>query len=167
MYAIARVKKALNVWCWRVNFRRRDKLYAKQFFDLKHGGPKKALRAAVAWRDRSLARAGIFTYREYHQRKRSNNTSGAPGVHFIKSVRQPQGSWQARIKLWDGRKIHKSFSIRKFGRREAFRRAVAARAKMVQAVENRPYVYHPTAKRFAAKRRNASSGPPRTNGMRN
>lgn len=55
MYGIARTKRALNAWCWRVNFRRRNKLYAKQFFDLKHGGSKPALEVAIAWRDRTLA----------------------------------------------------------------------------------------------------------------
>jgi hypothetical protein len=150
VYAITRLKAALNAWYWAVNFRRRGKLYSKRFYDLKHGGSKKSLTAAIVWRNRSLARAKILTYREFHQQKRSNNTSGVPGVHFLKSTRQPQGVWQARIKLRDGRKIHKTFSVRKFGWQRALERAVAARAKMLFLVEDRPYIKHPTAKRFAA-----------------
>ena len=39
LYAIHRHKAAINAWCWRVNFRRRGKEYAKSFSDLKHGVP--------------------------------------------------------------------------------------------------------------------------------
>lgn len=49
--------------------------------------------------------------REFCQQKRSNNTSGVPGVHFLRLKNQPKGIWQARIKLADGRKIHKTFSV--------------------------------------------------------
>lgn len=151
MYAIRRIKRAVSAWGWSVDFTRRGKRYSKKFYDQKHGGAKKALAAAIAWRDRTLARTKILTYREFCQQKRSNNTSGVPGVHFLKTARQPQGIWQAKIKLADGTKKHKSFSVREFGHREAFGRAVAARAKMLQMMEDRPYIKHPIARRFAAK----------------
>jgi hypothetical protein len=153
MYAITRLKAAINAWYWAVNFRRRGKLYYKRFYDQKHGGSKNALAAAMDWRDRNLAQAEVLTHREFCQQKRSNNTSGVAGVHFLKTIRQPGGIWQARIKLPDGRKIHKTFSVRKFGRREAFKRAVGARADMLLMVEDRPYIKHPTAKRFAPRPR--------------
>lgn len=151
MYAIHRVKRAVNAWGWAVDFTRCGKLYSKKFYDQKHGGAKRALAAAITWRDRNLARTKVFTYREFCQQKRSNNTSGVPGVHFLKTARQPHGIWQARIKLANGTKKHKSFSVRKFGHREAFRRAVAARTELLQLVDDRPYLKHSTAKRLAAK----------------
>ena len=40
-----------------------------------------------------------------HEQVRSNDTSGMPGVHFLKSDQQPQGIWQAIIKLPDGKKV--------------------------------------------------------------
>jgi hypothetical protein len=55
-----------------------------------------------------------MTFREFHQQKRSNNRSGVPGVHFLKTRRQPQGAWQEKIKLPNGGKITKTFSVRKF-----------------------------------------------------
>lgn len=151
MYAIIRLKAALNAWYWAVHFRRRGKIHYKRFYDLKHGSSKKALAAAIAWRDWSLARTKILTYREFHQQRRSNNSSGVPGVHFLKTAAQPRGIWQAKIKLLNGRCTTKTFSVRKFGRREAFERAVAARAEMLELVEDRPYLYNATAKQFANK----------------
>ena len=153
IYAIARLKAARNAWYWAVHFRRRGRLYHKRFYDLKHGGSETAFAMAKAWRDRTLAKAKILTHREFHVQRRSNNTSGVPGVHLVKSARQPSGAWQAKIKLPDGRKITKSFSILKFGRKEAFRRATAARADMLALIDERPYLYDDTAKRFAARQR--------------
>lgn len=151
MYAITRAKKALNAWYWRVTFKRRGQAYFRTFYDLKHGGSKKARAAAIAWRDRQLADAKVLTRREFHAQRRSNNTSGVPGVHFVKSAAQPRGTWQAKIKLPDGTKPTKSFSVRRFGRREAFARAVAARAEMLALIDDRPYLYNATAKQCAAR----------------
>jgi hypothetical protein len=153
IYAIVRLKAARKAWYWAVHFRRRGRLYYKRFYDLKHGGPEPAFAAAKAWRDRALAKAKILTHREFHAQRRSNNTSGVAGVHLVKSARQPSGAWQAKIKLSDGRKITKSFSILKFGRKEAFRRATAARADMLALIDEQPYLYDDTAKRFAARQR--------------
>lgn len=151
MYAIQHLQADRGTWYWAVHFRRRGRLHYRRFYEPKYGGPRKALHAAIRWRDRELARAKALTFREFHQQRRSNNRSGVPGVHFLRSERQPQGVWQAKIKLPDGRKITKSFSIRKFGRRKAFEQAVDARHDMIALVEDRPYLYHPTARRMAAR----------------
>lgn len=110
MYAITRSRKAKNAWYWRVSFRRHGTDYFRTFYDRKHGGSSKALAAALAWRDRKLREARVLTLREFNMQRRSNNTSGVPGVHFLKSPRQPHGLWQARVKLPSGRKIHRTFS---------------------------------------------------------
>ncbi len=151
LYAIGRLKAARNAWYWVVNFARRGETHYMRFYDLKHGGADKALAAAVAWRDRQLAATRALTYREFHAQRRSNNTSGVPGVHFLKNARQPEGIWQAKIKLPDGRKVTKMFSVHKFGAEQAFKHAVAARGELLALVDDRPYLYHPTAKQFAAK----------------
>jgi hypothetical protein len=158
VYAIIRLRAARNAWYWGVHFSRRGKLHYKRFYDLKHGSSKKALAAAVAWRDRELARAKALTYREFHQRRRSNNKSGIAGVHFLRPARQPRGIWQAKITLPDGTSMTRAFSMRKFGSREAFKRAAAARARMLTLVGERPYLHHPTAKRFAVQRARRTAG---------
>jgi hypothetical protein len=138
---------------WAVAFRRRGKLHSKRFYDLKLGGSDKARDAAVAWRDQKIAATKTLSYREFHQKKRSNNTSGVPGVHFVKSARQPLGSWQAKLKLPDGRMPTKGFSVRKFGDRGAFERAVAARWQMLELVSDKPFLHSGTARQFEARRR--------------
>ena len=159
MYAISRIEAKPGIWCWAVNFRQRGKPLYKSFYDIKCGGSKKARAAAVAWRDRQLTLRQPLTYREFHQLRRSNNHSGAPGVMFLRQKRMPEGLWQAKLKLANGKQLTKSFAVRKYGYKEAFERAVAARAEMVRSVEDRPYVHHPTAKRFAATRRASVASP--------
>ncbi|WP_310449564.1 AP2/ERF family transcription factor [Sulfuritalea sp.] len=149
MYAIQRYRAAIKAWCWRVNFRRQGKFYSKTFYDLTCGGSKEAKAAAIAWRDEQLAAIKALTLIEFHQQKRSNNLSGVPGVHFHKTPAQPLGFWQANIKTNDGKRVAKSFSVRKYGEREAFRLAVAARSELLAKVENRPYLYHAVAKRLS------------------
>ena len=153
MYAVSRIEAKPGVWCWAVHFRERGKERYKGFYDIKCGGARKAHAAAVAWRDRQLTRRRTLSYREFHQLRRSDNRSGAPGVIFLIQTRMPAGLWQARVKLANGKQITKSFAVAKYGYDEAFERAVAARVEMIEAVEDRAYVHHPTAKRFAAMRR--------------
>jgi len=98
-----------------------------------------------------LARAQGFTLREFCRIKRSNNSSGTPGVIFIERKTMPDGLWQARLRLPNNKVLSKSFGVAKYGNQEAFERAVAARAEMVRSIEDRPYVHDPTAKKFAAR----------------
>lgn len=80
MYALTRLKAARNAWYWVVHFRRRGKLYFKRFYDLKCGGSMQARAVAIAWRDEQIAQAEVMTLRDFHAQRRSNNTSGVPGV---------------------------------------------------------------------------------------
>lgn len=152
MYAIRRGKAAIKAWYWAVSFRRRGKPYTKVFYDLSCGGNRKALALAIAWRDEKLAELETFTVLEFHQQRRSNNVSGVPGVHFHQTAVQPLGFWQANIKLGDGRRVARSFSVKKFGAKEAFKLAVAARLELLRLVDDRPYLKDSVAKRFASAR---------------
>lgn len=150
MYAISRLKRAKEAWQWRVHFRRRGILQAKGFPDLQHGGKKKALLAAIAWRDARMASTRPLSLREFNAMRRSNNTSGVAGVHFLKNRRQPLGYWQAKVKMPDGRKVHRSFSVRRFGERQAFKLAIAARIELLMRVPDRLYLRDRSARQAAA-----------------
>jgi hypothetical protein len=152
MYAIRRHRAAVKAWCWRVRFSRRGIVYSKSFYDLTCGGSKEAKAAAIAWRDAQLAKLKALTLVEFHERQRSNNASGATGVHFHKTARQPLGFWQAKIRIHDGKSRAKAFSVRLHGYEEAFRLAVAARAELLEQVENRLYLNHPVAKRLSRQK---------------
>lgn len=148
MYAIRRHCAAKNAWCWRVRFSRRGTMYSKTFYDLACGGAKKAKAQAIAWRDAQLTKLKALTLLDLHKRKRSNNQSGMSGVHFHKTARQPLGFWQAKIRFHDGTRKARSFSVQKFGDKDAFCLAVAARAEMLAMVENRPFLHSQVAKRL-------------------
>lgn len=122
--------------------------HSKCFPDLKHGGSAKALAAALKWRD-EIARKNVLNFREFNAQKHSNNTSGMPGVHRVQLAAQPLGSWQAKIRLADGRKITRTFAVKKFGEKDAYRRAVAARKAMLDALDDRLYLKSATAQRLA------------------
>lgn len=152
MYAIFRFKAALNAWYWVVHFRRRGSFHFRRFYDLTHGSSKKALAAAITWRDRRLAKARVLTLREFNQIRRSNNRSGVPGVHFLRPREMPRGVWQAKVTFSNGKSVTKAFGVQKYGAREAFKRAVEARVELLKLVEDRPYLYDPLAKEFAKRR---------------
>ncbi len=154
MYAIRRHRATLKAWCWHVRFSRRGVMYSKTFYDLACGGTKEAKAQAIAWRDAKLAEVEALTLVEFHERQRSNNVSGVPGVHFHRTARQPLGFWQAKIRFHDGKSSAKAFSVRLYGNKEAFKLAVAARGELLGKVQNKPYLNHPVAKRLSGKRPN-------------
>ena len=149
MYAISRLESPRGFRYWAVHFRRRGRGYAKSFYDLRRGGAKQTLAAALAWRDRQLADRGVLTKREFRQLVRSDNRSGVPGVLFIRPKNQPRGSWQAKMRLPGGKQIAKTFAVEKHGKRLAF--ALAARADLLALVDDRPSLYSLTARKFAAR----------------
>lgn len=154
MYAITRLQvQPSGTWCWSVNFSRAGKPRARRFYDPKYGGSMAAKRAAVAWRDAQLAKVKAIGILEFAQLPRANNTSGVPGVTFSKSTRQPEGFWQARLKLDGGPTRTASFSVRLHGERRAYALAVKARRRMLAEAEaeaeDRAFVHHAVARQAA------------------
>lgn len=154
VYAIRRLQvHPSGTWCWSVAFTRAGKRYGRRFYDPQHGGSRAARRAAIAWRDEQLAQVQPLRIVEFAALPRSNNTSGVPGVSFLKPARQPEGIWQARLKLGGGRTRTASFSVRLHGYEGALALAVKARQAMLASGDDRAFIHAPTAKRAAAMRR--------------
>jgi hypothetical protein len=153
-YALTHLQATSGTWYWAVNFSRNGKPYAKRFYEPMYGGSVKARAAAVAWRNAQLATTKPMTLAEFCQKKRSNNSSGVPGVCLMYSPRQPLGFWQAKITLGGGKYKSKSFSVLQHGERAAFKLAVQARQQMLEAAENVPYLYDPLAKKLARHQAN-------------
>jgi hypothetical protein len=150
MYAIVHLQAQSGTWYWAVHFSRRGRMHYRRFYEPQYGGSAAARKAAIAWRDEQLAKTDALTLVEFCQQKRSHNTSGVAGVHFLTSARQPQGIWQAKLKL-GGISRSKSFSVRQHGWQEAYDMAVAAREQLLATADDRPYLYDKLAKRVAAK----------------
>ncbi|MBE7416710.1 MAG: hypothetical protein HS128_02995 [Ideonella sp.] len=153
MYAISRLQADSGTWYWAVHFTRAGILHYRRFYEPKYGGRLAARRAAIAWRDRRLAKVKALGIVEFADLHRSNNTSGVPGVTFSTPPRQPEGIWQARLKLAGGKTATKSFSVRLHGERRAFELAVRARQQMLADAQDRPFVHHPVARAVAAAQR--------------
>ena len=154
IYAISRIqsKPGSKWWCWSVMFSRAGRVCYKTFYDVKRGGSEQALADAIVWRDAQLLAVKALSMREFCEIKRTSNQSGVPGVQFIRPKGQPLGSWQARLKMPDGKSIHKTFAVKKYGERGAFELAKVAREKMLDAVDDKPFLHHVEAKLFAVRR---------------
>ncbi len=159
LYAIYHMQSVKGFWSWRVSFSRNGQFFNKQFPEIRHGGSDAAKAAAIAWRDQTLAKAEALTMLEFCQKKRSSNTSGTPGVHFLKSASQPLGFWQAKLKMGGGKYLSKNFSVLKLGDHAARELAQAARAEMVANAQDKPYLKHPLAKLMAPKKQDPTQTP--------
>lgn len=126
---------------WRVQVLCRGQAYAKRFPVLRHGSHELALDAAKAWRDELLQSLQPYSQQERVQWRRSNNTSGAPGVYRVKaSKHRSDGSvaeyihWEARTPEGVKPACKKAFSVRRYGEERAYELAVAARQAFVRAL---------------------------------
>ena len=160
MYAVSHIEAKPGIWCWAVAFRRRGKAYYKSFYDVGCGGSRKALAAAIAWRDRQLRRTKVLTRREFNELKRSNNRTGAVGVYFLRPPHQPQGVWLAKLTFPRGKQMTRSFSVRKYGHSDAFEHALAARRDMLSLIDDVPYLHSPVARAIAAQHKRKRKGSP-------
>ena len=103
------------------------------FSDGVYGGKRKALNAAIEFREKALAAVSNY---EYHLHRRSilrrNNTSGIPGVGRYENISNPDKKTSAIfwVAFWNDefgvRRQHK-FSVLRYGEKEAKKLAIAAR----------------------------------------
>lgn len=142
LYGISRVDDATHhTHAWRVSLRRKGQPLVRNFPDLRHGGKRKALEAAKAYRDELLQRYPPLSRVEFAETKRRNNKSGVTGVclvdckYYLKSGRKRVLSyWEA---IWPTATGHcnKRFSIARYGDQGAFQMACRARRRGLQALE--------------------------------
>jgi hypothetical protein len=111
-----------NTHGWWVRFQRstagRHRVVSKMFSDAVHGGKRKALRAAVAWRDQTLA---ALSASDSGAARRAVERGYVKRTELARRV----GTWPvyiAWIRMPDGRAASTSFSIARWGEREAKRR---------------------------------------------
>lgn len=107
---------------WWVRLYRGGELHQQHFADSKHGGKTKALRAALAWRDRAE--------RRLPRRQRGEVGAGRvrPGYGYVKRVNMKRRAdvwpvWLAWIRLDGKRNAATSYSIERWGSAGAKRRA--------------------------------------------
>lgn len=130
--------EARRTRAWLVRVQRNSKIISKMFSDGVHGGKRKALQAAISFREQVLA--GVPNC-EYQMRRRNvvrrNNKSGISGVGRYE-VQSDSGHirsyWLAR---WDderGMCRLRKFSVGRYGERKAKQLAIAERRRQLAQV---------------------------------
>jgi hypothetical protein len=125
---------------WVVTLQRKGAIIVKRFSDGLYGGKRKALKAAVEYRDSFLARDKPFDYQIWvRTRLRKNNKSGIPGVGRYEVV-DNSGSGIARafwLASWvdeRGASRKRKFSVGRYGEQEAKLLAIAERDYQLKRV---------------------------------
>lgn len=122
---------------WHVTIRSRNQAVTRHFSDSVHGGKRKALKAAIAFRDEILAKVRTPSYAAWLRRKRRNNTSGIVGVARYVNVSQTHRQseypyWQAFWRDNNGKRHTRTYSVLKYGERKARQLAIEARQTALQ-----------------------------------
>ena len=133
-YGIGRVDNdTKSMHSWIVHIQRKRRVWHRSFSDGVYGGKAKALRAARAFRDEVLVSHPPMTRADNASIRRTNNRSGVPGVFRHATVETTLAGPVVRafwIAYWtkpDGKRAIRKFSIRKYGEKNALKRAKATR----------------------------------------
>jgi hypothetical protein len=125
---------------WLVTLQRRGHIYHRQFSDRFHGGKRQALRVAKAYRVRLASELLPLTRQELCAIKKKNNRSGISGVSRIDVWEKNRARIYRRIYLdaqWPtdhGKARHKKFSVKRYGERGAFLRALKTRRQALEGL---------------------------------
>lgn len=114
-------------WYARVRFR--NKTYSKYFADMSHQGTMNAHKKAVAWRNEKE--------RELGKPRTDRVVSNASARKKVAGVYQSKNSFVVAWSPEPGVVTRRFVSIVKYGRKEAFRRAVELRQKSERAIYGR------------------------------
>jgi len=120
---------------WKVGVTRRGKYMYKSFADSKFGGKTKALKAAKAWRERTLESASDVDYVLWRREKRSRpNSSGIVGVgrYTVRYEASRHLVWEAYWQDADGKRHSRRFFVSVHGERGAKILACAARRQGIK-----------------------------------
>ena len=118
---------------WQVKVHRRGVRHEPFFGDTKHGGATKALEAAIRVRDDLEKKFPRYSRRELVQLITKRTPNGVRGVRWRTSVQLVGGKKRKYVfaeAMWcpePGKVKHKSFSVDKYGKKQAWIRAMKAR----------------------------------------
>ncbi|MBI1906386.1 MAG: hypothetical protein HYS20_09165 [Rhodocyclales bacterium] len=132
-YAIARFEPPGRAPYLACTIKRKKVVYYKKFALSSFASEEQALAAVQRWRDDLLARLRPMTRAEFASQIRPNNKSGVPGVRRVNLVQTRSGKrytyacWTAETPKGMEPRQSRLFSIMRYGEKEAFARAVAAR----------------------------------------
>ena len=125
---------------WRVTLQRHNDIAVRMFSDSIYSGKRKALKAAVEYREELLRRYSPYAHAIWvRTRLRRNNTSGIPGVGRYEERTNPNTGhtrefWLASWVNEQGASRKRKFTVSRYGERQAKRLAVAERERQLNRV---------------------------------
>ena len=131
---------AKRTHAWVVTVQRRGEIVVRPFADGIYGGKKKALAAAVAYRDLLLDQHSQFEHEVWvRTRLRKNNKSGVPGVGRYEFLASPKTGrrgafWLASWVDEHGLSRKRKFAVSRYGELHAKRLAIAERERQLLQV---------------------------------
>jgi len=138
LYGITRIDQPKRSFHgYNVRLRHGQDAYARFFADRKHGGKRKALRLAQAYRDEVLATMPKQKQEAAARKIRKTPKSGVTGVTHVITPRTGTSRyayWQASWNDEHGKRRTAKFSIQRYGKEEALDMAIKARAKALREV---------------------------------
>ena len=146
MKGISRISSKKSGYGWYVRTYLNGKTFSKFFSDSKYGGKKRALKFAK--KAKSFAELQLKPYRSTGSttnrpliKRSKNNSTGVIGVSFTKKKMQNGNTYCYFMVNWreDGKSKNTSFSCNKYGKKEAFKRAVQLRDKMMRKKHGAAY----------------------------
>lgn len=138
---IKRIDTDINhTHAWLVQVQRQGEIFIKMFSDNPYGGKRKALKAAIEFRNSTLAKASGYGYHIRRRTKlRRNNTSGISGVGRYENVASPKTKrisifWVAFWNDEHGVRRQRKFLVSQHGERKARQLAVVERERRLKEV---------------------------------
>jgi len=138
-YGITRIDSdKTSTHAWHVTISRQRKRFSKYFSDGIYGGKRKALAAAMRYREEVLANNPPFALRQFCEIVKRNNRCGISGISRIANTRKNGvlcWYWNARWSPEPYKSQSKKFSIARHGEEKAFKMAVRYRKKMLAQLQ--------------------------------
>ncbi|MGH8086093.1 MAG: hypothetical protein ACREPV_12615 [Lysobacter sp.] len=124
-----------DLYGWNVGIGRDGRLVGSAYYsDLKYGGTEAALRAAQAHRDRILQQFPPTPRAVINQRLSARNTSGHPGVYFVRQKGKTIGCY-AQTVMPGGKSQSRYFGFHTHGRDHAIALAVEERQRQLLQID--------------------------------
>lgn len=129
---------------WLVRVQRRNRSHHRYFSDNVHGGKRSALAAAKAYRETLLNTLPELTRSEVCKIRKKNNRSGVSGVSRHEAPGRTPTSprhlfWLAQWPIGGGKAKQRKFSIKRYGERGAYLRALRARRAALKTLRQEAY----------------------------
>lgn len=129
---------------WIVRIQRRNRTHHRYFSDRIHGGKRPALVAAKAYLETLLNTLPELTRSEFCKIKKRNNRSGVSGVSRHETAGRTPTSprhtfWLAQWPIGGGKAKMRKFSIKRYGERGAYLRALRARRAALTTLRHEAY----------------------------